>query len=155
MTAVTGSSLLFVFIIIVVIEKTKAQRGAVTCSRSPRVFMARWAWSWGYLSSSIGLCGIASIILGWWLWWFIVIKHQNECSISYCGWVRKKKVIWQAMTEASLWKLDLKRRGCWVWEASHPETGFSAGSPWGPRSTISHVGEPRPHHHPGFWPTSC
>lgn len=34
-----GSSLLFVFIIIVVIEKTKAQRGAVTCSRSPRVFM--------------------------------------------------------------------------------------------------------------------
>lgn len=42
---ITGavSIIAIVSVLVLVLEKTKAQRGAVTCSRSPRVLMERWA----------------------------------------------------------------------------------------------------------------
>lgn len=74
---------IFVVIVIIIIifsliEKTKAQREAVTCSRSPRVLMVRWASNSGLLTPTPGQRSAASTVFGWEPRWPVVIKRQNE-----------------------------------------------------------------------------
>lgn len=84
-----GSSLLFVFIIIVIIEKTKAQRGAVTCSRSPGVL--------GKMGIEFRLPESQDRIM-WHCFHYLrvvtVVAHcnyQNECFVLFCAVIELEK----------------------------------------------------------------